>query len=124
MIPKELKNSWLKSDSHQNIANHMVLHGDCFAINNIKLTLIQSNRFGIHIEFLIDDEMEFITIVSDSLIKRDVKEFTEEGIFDLIVSNKKNCILVNISSCISDVCYEYSCKYLTMGPIHGKTISI
>lgn len=125
MIPRELKKDWLNSDSHKNIAKHMIVEDNFFRIEKIKIQKVISHNTDIHIQFYLDDELEFISSTEPELIEIERSADLAGAICDLIVTNTKTFLEVTISSLLDgQLVAKYRCCSLTMGPVYGKRIYI
>lgn len=124
MIPKALKEEWLKSETHGFIAEKMLVLENGFEIKNVKVTMLNSNAFGAHLEFYLNNELCFITVLADSLISKSDGSIREGLTYNLRVLDHKKCLKVFVSSKTQEAIYTLECRELTMGPVFGKRINI
>ncbi len=118
MIPRELKKDWLNSDSHKNIAKHMIIADNSFRIEKIKIQKVISHNTDFYIQFYLDDELEFIRSTESELIEIDRNADLTGAICNLIVTNTKGFLEVTISSRLDgQLVVKYRCCSLTMEPV-------
>lgn len=124
MKPRSLKEEWLKSETHRFIAEKMLVLENGFEIDDIVITAFDSDAFGVHVVFSLDDEVCFITVLKNAVVSDIVGDIFKDRVYDLKILNHKEFLEVFLFCKYPETISTIKRRELTMGPVRGKRITI
>ena len=125
-----LKKEWKESDTHKELGNKiLVTNKDELYISCVKVMSDFSNYYGVHLEFVIDKTLYFISVVKDSICKINPIGYNLSfTLCDIKIANYQKdhndwLLKVSISNTKNNDLLEIECKSLSIGPIIVKRIA-
>lgn len=125
-----LKKEWIESDTHKELGNKvLVTNEDELYISCVKVISDFSNDYGVHLEFVIDKTLYFISVVQDSLrVINPIGYNLSFTLCDIKIANYLNhhndwLLKVSVSNMKNNDLLEIECISLSIGPVFVKRIS-
>lgn len=125
-----LKKEWIESETHKELGDKILATNENeLYISCVKVISDFSNNSGIHLEFIIDKTLYFISVIQDSLFEINPIGYNlSSTLCDIKIANYLNdhnvwLLKVSISNLSNNDSLEIECMSLSIGPVFLKRIS-